>query len=128
MSTACLLAPSGERRELTSKEYDVVVRVLEIIEPSNDFERGDERLTTGQVADLVGVSRRTVTRAIDAGRLACERSAGGHRSVSLEDALAYKAERDRRADLLAESRDIGQDLGLYDSEVLSYFTRSGDES
>ena len=125
MSSACLLAPTGERRELTSEEYDTVVRVLDIVGPCASAGCAEESLSTGQVAELLGVSRRTVVRAIDAGKLPCARSAGGHRSVSLADALAYKAERDRRSDLLSELHDIEHDIGLYDVGVLGGFERMG---
>ena len=47
------------------------------------------KLTTQQVADLLGVSRPTVVRLIDDGELAAERI-GNRRKVLLKDALDYR--------------------------------------
>lgn len=47
------------------------------------------KVTTQQVADLLGVSRPTVVRLIDAGELASERI-GNRRRVLLKDALYYR--------------------------------------
>jgi excisionase family DNA binding protein len=51
-------------------------------------------ITTQEVADLLGVSRPTVVRLIDAGELTSERI-GNRRKVLLKDALAYRDARRR---------------------------------
>ena len=53
------------------------------------------KLTTQQVADLLGVSRPTVVRLIDDGELASERI-GNRRKVLLKDALDYRDLRRKR--------------------------------
>ena len=105
-AAACLLAPNGERRELTDREYRFVLHLLDTVGPTVEYDTGPRRLTTGEAAEVLGVSRRTVVRAIDAGRLPCERSAGGHRLVTLEAVVAYGAERARRSELLGSMRDL----------------------
>jgi excisionase family DNA binding protein len=68
------------------------------------------KLTTQQVAELLGTSRPTVLRLIDAGDLASE-GIGNHRQVPLEDALAYRdARRERQYQAIADtSVDVGED-------------------
>ncbi|GAA1531517.1 helix-turn-helix domain-containing protein [Kribbella lupini] len=63
------------------------------------------KLTTQQAADLLGVSRPTVVRLIDAGELACERI-GNRRKVLLRDLLEYReTRRQRQYDLIADTSD-----------------------
>jgi excisionase family DNA binding protein len=71
-------------------------------------------LTVAEAAGLLGVSRRTLVRLLDAGTLPSTRE-GGERRVHLDDLLAYRTQR-------AAARDAGLDrlvalseeLGLYD--------------
>lgn len=46
-------------------------------------------LSTGQLAEAVGVSESSVKRWIDDGRIAASRTAGGHRRVGVEEAARY---------------------------------------
>ena len=68
------------------------------------------KLTTQQVADLLGVSRPTVVRLIDGGELASERI-GNRRKVLLKDALEYRdARRQRQYQAIADtSADVRED-------------------
>jgi len=68
------------------------------------------KLTTQQVADLLGVSRPTVVRLIDNGELASERI-GNRRKVLLKDALTYRdARRQRQYQAIADtSVDVSED-------------------
>ena len=53
----------------------------------------NSRLTTGQAAEMLGVSRRTLTRMLDRGEIPCERMGKNHhRSVMLADVLDFKAQ------------------------------------
>ncbi|MDR1265716.1 MAG: helix-turn-helix domain-containing protein [Propionibacteriaceae bacterium] len=54
----------------------------------------DVWLTTGQAAEVIGVSRSTMVRMLDAGRLPSDQP-NKHRRVRLEDLLAYKESRRR---------------------------------
>lgn len=71
-------------------------------------------LTTGQAADLLGVTRPTVVALVEAGRLPAT-LIGTHRRLQLTDVLAYREQQStarRRA--LQELTHISEELGLYD--------------
>lgn len=72
-----------------------------------------EELTTGQAAELLGVSRPTVVAWIDAGKIPSRR-AGTRRKLALKDILAYRERRraNRRA-AIDELAALSQDLKLY---------------
>lgn len=71
-------------------------------------------LTTGQAADLLGVSRPTVVAMIDRGDLAATR-VGTHRRVAAADVLRLRrASRSTASRSLDELAALSQDLGLYD--------------
>lgn len=57
------------------------------VAPQNKF------LTTQQAADLLGVSRPTLVKLIDEGKLAAETPGKRRRMVKLDDLLAYRAKR-----------------------------------
>jgi len=73
-----------------------------------------DEITTGQAADLLGVSRPTVVKLADAGEISSTRI-GTHRRLRTRDVLAYRdrvhSERRRALDELSE---LSQDLSLYD--------------
>lgn len=71
-------------------------------------------LTTGQAADLLGVSRPTVVTMVDRGELAAHRI-GTHRRLRTADVLAYRERaRRQRAAALDDLAAASQELGLYD--------------
>jgi excisionase family DNA binding protein len=74
-------------------------------------------LTTQEAADLLGVSRPTLVKLLNAGELPYS-TPGRHRRLRLSDVLAYRDrirhERDLRLDELA---DLSADAGLYDDDV-----------
>ena len=76
--------------------------------------RSPEDLTTEQAAAVLGVSRPTVVRLIDAGKLPA-RMVGTHRRVALVDVLAHRqSSAGRRRDALDQLTRQAEDLGLYD--------------
>lgn len=99
---------------------DPVVQALaEILEAAADGEqalvlRSPEDLTTEQAAALLGVSRPTVVRLVESGKIPA-RMVGTHRRLSLGDVLAYReASTKRRAEALDNMTREAEELALYD--------------
>ena len=74
-----------------------------------------EVLTTGQAADLLGVSRPTVVALIvESGKLPATRT-GTHRRLQLSDVLALRERQaGTRREALRELTQVSEELGLYD--------------
>jgi len=73
-------------------------------------------LTTGQAADLLGVSRPTVVSLVDRGLIPAAR-VGTHRRLRTVDVLSFRdASRQQRRQALADVVAISDDLGLYDTD------------
>jgi excisionase family DNA binding protein len=79
-----------------------------------------QRLTTQQAADLLGVSRPTLIKLLETGRIPFE-TPGRHRRIRLSDLLDYQAvRRDDQRRVLQELTQDAQDLGLYDDGPDAY--------
>lgn len=71
-------------------------------------------LTTGQAADLLGVSRPTVVSLINAGKLPAT-LVGTHRRLRLSDVLTYRERQAAaRREALRDLTQVSEELGLYD--------------
>lgn len=75
-------------------------RTIEVLEALGDGQEPSvlpmaKELSTGEVANLLGVSRQYVVRLIDDGRLPC-RKVGNRRRVRVDEALRYLREDNRR--------------------------------
>ena len=116
----------GPRPRLTTEDGTVVdlpepvtEALTEMLQAAADGERvlvlrASQRLTTEQAAAVLGVSRPTVVRLVDTGKLHA-RMVGTHRRLALADVLAYReASVRRRRDALDEMARDAEDLGLYD--------------
>lgn len=81
-------------------------------------------LTTSQAADLLGVSRPTLVRLLEAGEIPFVKP-GRHRRVRLGDVLAYQ-ERSRRSRAagLDEMVRVSEDAGIYDLPPDTAFDRA----
>lgn len=97
----------------------VAEALTEVLEAAADGERAlvlrsTADLTTEQAAEVLGVSRPTVVRLVDAGKLPA-RMVGTHRRLALGDVLRYRAASDRkRSEALDEMTRGAEELGLYD--------------
>lgn len=112
-----LLAGSlpGEQVELPAGVYRVLRQVVEAMRQNLAVTVAPttQTLTTQQAADLLGVSRPTLVRLCDEGKLAYERP-GAHRRIRLSDLLDYRGRmREQQYAALAETS-----VGLDEEEDL----------
>lgn len=93
-----LVGPEGEV-ELPPEVHEILVQVVSAMRSGHAItvSPNEAHLTTQQAADLLGVSRPTVVKAIEAGDLPAQR-VSSRRKVALRDVLAYR-ERRRQAQL-----------------------------
>lgn len=74
-----------------------------------------QQLTTQQAADLIGVSRPTLIKLLESGRIPYE-TPGRHRRLRLSDVLAFQElRRLEQREALRELAQDAQDLGLYNA-------------
>jgi excisionase family DNA binding protein len=78
------------------------------------------RLTTQQAADLLGISRPTLVKLLEDGKIPFE-TPNRHRRIQLSDLLTYQSSRrtDRRETLRDLAREA-QDIGTYDASIERY--------
>ncbi|SDY86075.1 DNA binding domain-containing protein, excisionase family [Modestobacter sp. DSM 44400] len=89
-------ATPGEQVELPQETYRVLRQVIEAMHQglAVTVVPQSKMLTSQQAADLLGVSRPTVIKLLDGGKIPFERT-GTHRRILLRDVLAYRAQRRR---------------------------------
>jgi excisionase family DNA binding protein len=86
-----------------------------------------QRLTTQQAADLLGISRPTLIKLLEANKIPYE-TPGRHRRIRLNDLLTFQAQRrEEQRRVLRELAQDAQDLGLYDARP-EEFQAAPDES
>jgi excisionase family DNA binding protein len=113
---AALVGPDGERLELPPEVFVILRDVVSALSQGLAITIAPHQmiLSTSEAADVLGVSRPTLVRLLEAGEIAFQQP-GRHRRVRLADVLAYheRAQRSRAAGLdqmVADSKDAG----LYD--------------
>lgn len=120
------LERSGGRPRITTEEgivldlpEPVAEALAEVLAAAVDGERplvlrSSDDLTTEEAAAVLGVSRPTVVRLVDTGKLPA-RMVGTHRRLALGDVLAHReASAARRRDALDRMTRQAEGLGLYD--------------
>lgn len=113
-----LLGGGGRRVLLSGPVRDALRQVVSALRAGNAVTVGPypTRLTTQQAAELLGVSRPTLVKMLDDGKIPYERP-GGHRRLRLEDVLAYRARRRTERDgAMTELVRQSEQLGLYDDD------------
>ncbi|MDR0592317.1 MAG: helix-turn-helix domain-containing protein [Bifidobacteriaceae bacterium] len=98
---ASLTAPDGTTAELPDEVFQVIARTVDAMSQGSAvaISAVGTRLTTSQAAEVLGVSRPTLIKMLDEGKIPYEQL-NVHRSVNLVDVLAFQ---DRRR---AETRRI----------------------
>lgn len=89
-------AETGDQVELPQEAYRVLRQVIEAMRHNLAVTVVPQSLTltTQQAADLLGVSRPTVIKLLNEGKIPFERT-GTHRRILLHDLLTYRAQRRR---------------------------------
>ncbi|MGC5019921.1 excisionase family DNA-binding protein [Micromonospora sp. DT47] len=96
--------------------HDILVKALEALANGYAVTIAPQHttLTTQQAADVLGVSRPTLTKLLDEGRIPHERP-NSHRRIKLADLLKYQQERrQERRQLLQRMTAESLEMGLYD--------------
>lgn len=85
---------AGDQVEIPSEIYDVLVKAVEAMRKglAVTITPSSMTLTTQQAAELLGLTRPTLVKLLDAGKIPFEKPAT-HRRVRLEDVLSFKNER-----------------------------------
>lgn len=108
----CFLAGAepDDRVELPPEIYRVVRQVVEALRQGHAVTVAPvtQTLTTQQAADLLGVSRPTVIKLLDEGRIPYERS-GSHRRILLRNLLDYRRLRRDEQYAALEATTVGLD-------------------
>lgn len=115
---AALLGPDGQTVPLPMEAYEVLVKVVQSMRAGKAITVAplDQRLTTQEAADFLGISRPTLVKLLERGEIAYERPAAGrHRRVLLSDVLDYQTRRrQQRRTTLDQMTADAVEAGLYD--------------
>ena len=110
-----LLGPDGEQVPVPEEVYRVLVEVVEAMREGKviTLVPRTQRLTTQEAADFLGVSRPTMVKLLEDGRIPYEQP-GRHRRVLFTDLLAYAGRQhaDRRA-ALDRMTEEASEAGIY---------------
>jgi excisionase family DNA binding protein len=117
-----LLGPDGEQVPLPEEVYRVLVEVVQAMREGKAITLvpRTQRLTTQEAADFLGVSRPTLVKLLEEGKIPYEQP-GRHRRIMFTDLLAYqeRLREDRRAALDRMTEDASE-AGLYDGTPEDY--------
>jgi excisionase family DNA binding protein len=117
-----LLGPDGEQVPLPQEVYQVLVEVVEAMRAGKviTLVPRTQRLTTQEAADFLGISRPTLVKLLQDGKIPFDQP-GRHRRVLFTDLLAYQERRreHRRAALDRMTEDASE-AGLYDTASEDY--------
>jgi excisionase family DNA binding protein len=113
--SAAIVAPDGMLVHLPSAVYEVLSQVISAMRAGRAITVAPlaQRLTTQEAADLLGISRPTLIKLLEDGKIPFEQP-GRHRRIRLDDLLAYRDRRRKeRSDALDELVGQTEAMGLY---------------
>jgi excisionase family DNA binding protein len=117
-----LLGPDGEQVPLPEEVYRVLVEVVQAMSEGKavTLVPRTQRLTTQEAADFLGVSRPTLVKLLEGGKIPYEQP-GRHRRIMFADLLNYRERlrEDRRAALDRMTEDASE-AGLYAGTAEDY--------
>jgi excisionase family DNA binding protein len=123
-----LSAQDGSQIELPEELRSLLVSVVSSMRRGQAITLAPHalRLTTQQAADLLGVSRPTLVKLLEDGKIPYE-TPNRHRRIRLVDLLNFQAtRRDERRKALGDLSRDAQDLGLYDQSSEDYEAALGE--
>ena len=115
VGTSVVLRIGDVEYNLDGKIRDVVLGLLRVASPERVLDITDfpPEITTGQAADLLGVSRPTVVQMVDTGEIPATRI-GTRRRLRTIDVLQYRHQRSSHTPRgIDEIVEVSEDLGLY---------------
>lgn len=121
-ASALLVGPSGHRMELPEPLYHALARATEALADGYAVTVAPQHatLSTHGAAELLGISRPTLIKLLEDGRIPYEKSTdrpGAHRRIKLADLLAYKEHRrGERRETLAELTAEAAEAGFYEDQ------------
>ena len=121
---ALLLGPDGERVPLPEEVYAVLVKVVEALREGKVITvvPRTERVTTQEAADFLGISRPTLVKLLDQGKIPYDQP-GRHRRILFSDLLRYvQRQREERAAALDRMTEDASEAGIYGGRPEDYAT------
>ncbi len=120
-----LSGPNGQQLILPAEVFEVLRDIVEAMAAGQAVTIAPvhQRLTTQEAADLLGVSRPTLVKLLEAGDMPFEQP-GRHRRVRLADVLAYRerSSLERRA-ALDRMVEIADEADMYERTATPKLTR-----
>ena len=112
---ALLLGPDGEQVPLPAEVYRVLVEVVEAMREGKviTLVPRTQRLTTQEAADFLGISRPTLVKLLEDGKIPYDQP-GRHRRILFTDVLAYtERQHAHRRAVLDQMTEDASEAGIY---------------
>ena len=123
-STTLPPGPDGQTVGLPMEAYRALIDIVRAMSQGRAITVApvDQLLTTQEAADFLGISRPTLVKLLESGRIPFKRpTASRHRRVQLADVVAYQRQSARdRSDALDTMTREAAEAGLYDDSAADY--------